>query len=688
MAIQISPGFYCKLRLDDEGNITDVAELEASDLPKHSHSLEDIADYQSEVDKKVAEVLSTFFANNGNSAVRFTYDKKTRTVSADLNLDDETITTNEYGQLIATAASGATVVTPGAVNSKELDKLREDLKDLRENLPETLHKLLSQVFASSQNTAVDFIWDKETGTVSADVNIDGISISKDENGDLVATGAVVGSGEDGNCASHTHLSEQIEDFEEAVRNIFDDYSKNITIDLSKYIDGITIKINKDGQLSAVKSALEKHTHVLADIEDYEAADAAAKQMMSALGEDVDLSDGVIDFTSLNIGYSILALNKYLQDVVNKSIYNLSKKVNSLSIEKDNSGQAILSVHSYSVKNNLFDRTYNVTREVYLAEGLCLTLDFLPYEKGKIKLIKENDVVDVQEIEALNAQGRSAGRFSVERAYFKNSYFTKILKINIEDLVKDEGMFTFQVQFEIEDDTADDESSTRVDHSNAVQFHATPNKKLRYKVEDISDTHKIAGERYYDYPKQLKYKVTIENYSTYRFVNNASGFVDGELTGIADRSKPLRIEDLFGETQVDLNFVLREEHSSNPLIQHLTLKKGVIIDDILQTEIEDSLEPYEATFKIANSEAFNALKLTVADPRFKIENANLERGDVTAYGTLPAEALTPGFIKLSNTSYVLTFGNVYNSGKEEMQLVISTHLPLNLNSIQFTPIDLY
>ena len=675
MALVFIPGFYTKVRIDDEGHIVDVGELEASDLPKHEHTFSEIVDASDEIRNQIVEVLSTFFANSGDTAVKFTYDKNTKTISADVNIDDESIQKNEFGQLISAGGSGE---GGSSASSSEIERLNDKLEALENRIPTILNTLLETTFANTDSTAIDFIWDKKTGTLSADVNIDGVSIEKDEFGNLKAVG-LAGDGESGNCATHTHTSNQIEDFEEAVVNIFNDYSKNIDIDFKNYIDGTTIKINEYGQLTAVRTALEKHTHVLADIIDYEAAEVAAKQMLADLGEEVDLSDGVLDFTNLNIGYSILALNKYLQDVVIKNIANLTRKINALSIARDNNGQAILSIHSSAIKNKLYDKQDRIIREVYYADSVYLTLDYLPYDSGTIELRKDSVVVDSQNIQVLNSTGQVAGRFAVEKAYTKNAYVARILKIDVRDLLTNEDSDSFQVDFI---------TDTGIDHTNVVTFYSTPNRYLSYKFEDISNKHEVAGVEYYDYPKQLRYKISINDYSRYRFVNTASGFVDGAFTGIAEQSKYLQIEDLFETTSIQLKFLLEEEYSTSPLRDILSVRNGEVLNDLLVTAEMYSPDPYTAIFRVPNSEFFNSLKIDITDPNFSIADASIEKGDILVPGTRNASDNGTGTIKLSNTSYVLTLGRVYDSGKDAIKFIIKTNRSINLHKIHFTPIDFY
>lgn len=669
MALNFIPGYYAKVRIDDEGKIVDVGDLEVTDLPKHKHSLEDLLD-ESVLEQKISDILANFFVNNGSTSVEFTYDKGTRTITADVNIDEESIVRNEYGQLTST---GATIVGGDQVSSQETELLSRQLEELKASLPDLFKEILSQTFVSTENTAVDFVWDKNTGTFSADVNIDGISIEKDEFGNLKAVAADP-SGAGTNCATHTHTSDQIEDFEEAVVNIFNDYSKNISIDFEKYIDGTTIKINEYGQLTAVRTVTEKHQHYLADIVDYEAAEAAAKQMLTTLGDDVDYSDGVLNLTDLNIGYSILAINKYLKDVVGRSIQTLTKKIEKISIARDNNGLSILSIHSSAIHNNLYDKFEKATRTVYLSNTVYLTLDYVPYTTGKIILYKDEVPVANTEISSLGIAGSSSGIFSVESVNIKNTFSAKVLKIDVRALLTSEGVDIFQIAFDTEDGE---------DFTNKVTIYSTPFEHLSYSVKDLTATHEKTGTIYYTYPVVYKYEISINNYNSYRFVNLNNGFVSGKVTGIAEGNKTLQIPDLFTTVPVDLTFKYTVEHSTSDLQNILTVSQGDVVNDRL-TKDPDS--DYTATFDIPNSTMYNSLEITCTDPNFDISKTKLVKGNRFVPGTREASDKQTGYIKLSDHSYILTFGNSYDNGLEEMQFKIQDTKNLNLNKLHFNPVN--
>lgn len=621
MGLQFTPGYYAKVRIDDEGNIVDVADLEAEDLPQHQHTLDDLTD-QIELEDRIAKVLSTFFVNNNSNAVVFTYDAQTKTVSADLNIDEDTIVKNEYGQLAAAVTIDGSISGSGSYS----DSSSNDSSDSNEN--------------SGKGTS-------GAGTV------------------------YINTAAGGSCASHTHTAEQIEDLEETVKSYFDEYSENININLESLVDGVTVKVNQYGQLTAVRTALEKHTHYLADIIDYVAPEAATKQMMSTLGEDVDLSNGVIDLSKLNVGYSIIAINRYLQDVVAKNLNTLNKKVENLNITKDNLGQAILSVDTKALHNHLLDKNDNKIKEVFCGKKLNLILDYLPYEKGTINLFQDGNLIESQDIESLKVINSSIGRFKVSKIYSKNAFSAKVLTINISDLITLDKEYDFYIQFETEDGT---------DITNTVELFCTPNEAVNFSFTDISNTHELNDTEYYDSPVQYKYQIKIQDYDNYRFVNTIDGFNSGVLTGVATSSGKITLNNLFGESKVELKFEHEVENSQNDLQKSLSIESGAVINDQL-TPKNDMID-YKAVFVIPGSARFNTLYVSSTDSNFDIEKTYLEKGTKKILGTKLATESENGVIDICDGEYLLSFANGYDAGKDSMKFTIKTNKVINLDKIHF------
>ena len=147
-----TPGFYTKVRLDDEGHIVEAENLEKEDLPLHQHSVNEIN--KTELKDTIAEILATFFANTNDTSVRFVYDSRTKTVSADVDIDDESITKNEYGQLIA--VGGAEGSGGSFTPETDISDISNQLETCRSSIPEIVLQSISRIFANDSQAAVVF----------------------------------------------------------------------------------------------------------------------------------------------------------------------------------------------------------------------------------------------------------------------------------------------------------------------------------------------------------------------------------------------------------------------------------------------------------------------------------------------------------------------------------------------------
>lgn len=651
------PGFYTKVRVDDEGQIVEVDNLEAEDLPSHQHSVSDIN--KTELKDTIAEILATFFANTNDTSVRFVYDSKTKTVSADVDIDDESITKNEYGQLIA--VGGAEGSGGSFTPETDISDISNQLETFRSSIPEIVLQSISKIFANDSQAAVVFNWDPNTKTYSADLRYDGISISKDENGDLIATGSKPGEG--GDCASHTHTSSQIEDFEEAVKALFDGYSQNIQFNLNQYIDGKTIKVNEYGQLVAVRTALEKHTHKLADIEDYKAPLPAAQQAMYDLGDEVNYDSGVIDFSKLNIGYSILALSQYLENVVKVNIDNLTRKINSIKTQGDNPGIATLSIAN-TMHNRLYDKIERDYKEVYYLNDVRLNLDYLPYDDGQVILMINGSEAEVADVANLLYEGQQKGSFKVKSVYSKNSYTAKVLEIDPTSHLALEGVYSIRISFQRPDG--------RFDRSNTITLATTPNLEVSYLAKDTTASHEILNTSYYNYPEALTYEVRLQGYNNLRFVpkgwySNSKSFSSNErhLTQV--------IENLFYETTISIDFEKTVEHSDCYLTK--LIKDEVLYGAVINNVLTPLGAGCTVEFELPNSEMFNTVQIYGDLP---IENVSIFKGNLTAKGLNEADYGAPGRVDENTISFV----DAYDPGRDRITLKIESAEPVNLAQLEF------
>lgn len=649
------PGFYTKVRIDQHGNILGADQITKSDLPNHTHDLKEIT---GDFKDKVVEVLSTFFANNADSSVEFSFDPVTSTVTADIRLDGTTVSKNKYGELTSKNAGEIIEIPTQPTPSITIEDVRKEV-----------YEVLSTAFAN--NDVVTFDWNTKAHTFETDIKIDGVTISKNIDGELYASGSGVPTDSLG-CATHNHTSTQITDFEEAVKLLLEKYH-NQSIDIAilrNFIDNSTIVINSYGQLSSVSTVIGKHTHELKDIVDYEPPESAAKQPMTGLGPNAVYDTGVIDFSKLNIGYSILALSQYLNEVVNKRMTALNDKILQLSSEGNNAGGVFFTPHRLSIKNILYDTVNNCYREVYYANQLYLTLDFLAKNTGKITLYVNGVAKGSADIAALKATGYSSGIFSVEESYYKNFTLVQVLKIDVREFVQQEGYYQFKLKYST--DVAEDNSTT-------VAIYATPYESLPYEVADITPTHKILTTKYYDPIQYYTYKVTIPDYEKYRFINNLAGFTKGVITGVIHVPTILTLPNLFTATTLPLEFPHEQEQSTSILYTYISsMNQCGVVNDVVTPAINGQY--YQITFDIPCTEMCNAMQLWGFPDGCSIYK---HQDDWARDNNNAIYPHVSGIIK-NNAPYKLLWLSGYDSGRQIIHLKVESRKPLDLKSVQIKP----
>lgn len=586
MGILIDPGYYTKLRLDQNGNIQDADYLAAEDLPDHTHSVDELTgDFQA----KVISCLQTFFANSKDNAVVFTFDKETGTVSADVRIDGYTITRNEDGELQAEGGDGS-----------------------------------------------------------------GSSVSSE-------------------CATHTHTTSQIEDFEDAVKEIIGAENSKLSIDdLSDLIDNSTIIINTKGQLSAVGTAVAEHTHYLKDIVDYVAPKAAALQPMSDLGDDVDYS-GAVEIKNLSLGYSIVALNYYVKNVTEARIDNLQKEISKIARTASNENAvASFKVDPTSMHNILTEVASGKARDVYYAPDLRFILECVPYPYSTIILVVDGEEKDSCGAENVALKGQSEGIFACNSVLKKGETSSAILTIS--NLTLSEGKHTLQLKYDLGDDT--------YDYSESITVYVTNIEEMEISAIDKNPTHSLMGKTYYDAPYEGLWSLYIKNIKELTYANFESGFNSAGLLQIEDDEYDYKIiENLFYTTKVSFTRSYEEESSSSDIFNNVVSATGEIVNDTLSSVNGNEVA---VCFRIPRSSRYNTIVLYGLD---EDASATLIKGDAEVSSSQAyIEFEQSG--KIENDDGVeITLKEDYDDGKSNLEVILKTKGSLNFNEISWELLNL-
>lgn len=663
--IVLDPGYYTKLKLDQDGNILDAGILEEIDIPDHKHTWDDIeGDFKS----KVIESLTDFFSNDLNNSVVFNFDENTQTVSADIRYDDITITKNEDGELESTNKQESEVV------DIDIDEIKNSLREeLEESLKNEILSSFSESFINTADNAVVFNYDPESKTITADIRYDGYSIIKNEEGELESVGSGSDDKPSSDCATHTHTSDQIEDFEESVKKVIEDLSLGFSIEnLSNYIDNTTIIINSSGKLSAVGgNVVGDHKHTISDIVDFPEIIPAALQPMNDLGEDVNYRNGPIDLESLSIGYAVLSLNYYLENVINKKLNVLQNQINKVAQTSSNSNAiAVFKPLETSVHRELYDKQDNRIRDVYYSGNLKLKLEALPYDDCILSLMVNGNTFETYDTSLITGVGYTSGIMYVANQVTKGQTSDYILYFNLKSF-KD-GVYTFQIKYDLGNDL--------FDYSEKIQLAITDKYSMKFLAVDNNSTHIINNVEYYDYPFDGNWYINIIDYDQYRFVSTETYTGLGKLVfhRISDDSmKDYRvIENLFEATRVDILFDKNIEYSNSELYNNYIEGNSYFINNILQSQSGN----IQAKFQIPHSHNYNSVEFFGLD---KASEIILQKGDTRVSSKTLAELPdTPGRISLDINSILLTLFNSYDDGFSDIDFIIKSTTPIDTSKVNY------
>ena len=440
------PGFYTKVRLDNFARIIDAGYITEDDLPKHTHDIDTIkGDWKTKIQKCVIDL----FANKTNGTVNFKFDPETETISADVNIDEETIVRNEWGEPEATVEGGGGRSSGSSTSFNGKIKINQ-VEDLSDKLLAIDDAIKKNFIITRANSGLKKQLDPDGGGTILSVKFDGTSLVLNSDGELsVSPSVLLGGAVDGSdtaCGAHTHTVSQITDFDEKVLELL---SKNQTIDITQIpIDGQTIIINSDGHLACVAAGTRAHKHTMSDITDLNPEIADTWASNQKLQKDQDYTKGQLNLTGQTIGYSVRVINEYLKDV-DQRISDIESKIDVIEIpEPDGIEVAKFSVE-YVGGLDVIDK--DTFKKVRAGESAKIISDyFYPANEGTITVfldginvfsLKMDDTTTLYSSPSFKMLGIRDSYYNI--AMYRGKYNSMQIQYNAENI--DEGYHTIKFE---------------------------------------------------------------------------------------------------------------------------------------------------------------------------------------------------------------------------------------------------
>lgn len=449
------PGFYTKVRLDNQGNVIAGSYIEAEDLPPHTHYLSDVTDTEN-IAELIRDVVGEMITNHDDSSVKLEFDSKTKTISAEVNYDGITIQQNEFGELEAIGSNGSG--GSGSATSKPSKITINDVVDLSAKLGALEDALVANTIIANEDSGLDAQY-LPGGTV-VKVNVDGTSIRVNAYGQLeINPDFIVDSNGEisssGGCATHEHTADQITDLKDFVVNIINQYNTINVTDIP--IDNSTIVINSNGQLSAISAGAGTHKHVMDDITDLNKAKAdtwASDQPIQGSIK-VDYSKGIVDLTNFTIGYSIEKISEIIADMSSRIEYTESMVGKVVPVEPAFANSGYLTVEYIDAKEVY--RVDDDSRTIAGRDAIITSSPIYPYNKGVVEVYIDDVKKDSIPLASYMKIGTTSGRIKVvdipdsypDAASFQGFYKSIVLSYDLPENLK-EGLHVVTFKHVIDD----------------------------------------------------------------------------------------------------------------------------------------------------------------------------------------------------------------------------------------------
>lgn len=365
------PGWYAKVRIDNNGNIVGTDYLSEDDMP------EEVTNRLAEItDDKIYEIamkaIANAFVTDTFNPIQFKFDEKSQKEVVSLKVDEETIAINEFGQLSFIGDSfessgsssgnqhgGNTTNNNSAINPKVLESIT-----LHTSKIEALEKEVAilktnvQKFRPIEGEGIRI--DETAGGAIINTVVDGNSIMFNANGELCINPNSISdylTGDGGDCANHGHSVEQIDGIDKYIKDILTNFEikDSITKSLEDLVDQETIVVNGNGQLEAVATHVQAHKHVMNDITDLNQDIANVWATEQRMHGKYDFANGVFDMSTLTVGETFVTINQWLNKY-QQQIAEIKNKLGKVEPVEPNTIEAADFVIDLSEETEVIDST--------------------------------------------------------------------------------------------------------------------------------------------------------------------------------------------------------------------------------------------------------------------------------------------------------------------------------------------
>src|SRR5574344_576869 len=414
--------WYTKVYVNAAGKISDAKSIEADYLPKHTHSISDIPD----LTNALWPVVKSTFQNQKLGNVKFDIDDSLQKITAHIVTDEETIDTNEHGQLYAIGGAGTGETVPSDIVTK--DQITGFIS--KDTLETSIWPIIEKVFQNQKLGNVKFSVDEVTHKITASVVVDEETINTNELGQLYSIVKDT-SGTQIDLSNASFTISQVVNLESeltAIKKSIASASTSGIVDVSDIpIDESTIIIDSNGNLAAVAQKNQPHTHVMNDISNLPqqyAAVAATKQTIESDTQDMD--NGYFKLKNQKLDYAISSINKYLSTITD-TLEVLGRKAGKIvPIEP----KGVTSEFSFKINNDTVQAYNKIDKKVetcFYGGNISITsLDGVyPYNSGTVLIYLDGSPVESLSLSDMNAETAvgSVGNFSysIKDAYTDKNY---------------------------------------------------------------------------------------------------------------------------------------------------------------------------------------------------------------------------------------------------------------------------